>query len=43
MESVRGRVFLEVSSLAIRDTGLHVVGASVVGASSSGKELVVKA
>ena len=40
-ESVRRRVSLEVSSLAMRETGLHFVGTRVVGASSS-DEMSVK-
>lgn len=34
MESVRRRVSLEVSSLAITETGFHFVGTRVAGASS---------
>ena len=41
MESVRRRVFLEVSSLAMRETGLHFVGTSDAGASSPDDEPVV--
>ena len=41
MDSVRRRVSLEVSSLAMRETGLHFVGTSVVGVSSPDEEPVV--
>jgi hypothetical protein len=41
MESVKRRVFLEVSSLVVRETGLHFVGTSDVGVSSPDEEPVV--